>query len=49
MLELGIHAKKLHQSIAPIINKTKVDKVFVKGNKAVFIFENLIKSKRGEF
>ena len=47
MLELGVHSKKLHQSIAPIINKTKVDKVFVKGNKAIFIFEGLIKSKRG--
>ena len=31
MLELGNHSKKLHQSIAPIINKTKIDKVFVKG------------------
>ena len=47
MLELGIHTKKLHQSIAPIINKTKVDKVFVKGNKATIIFKNLMKSKRG--
>ena len=35
MLELGIHSKKLHQSISPIINKTKIDKVFVKGNKAI--------------
>ena len=48
MLELGIHSKKLHQSIAPIINKTKVDKVFVKGNQAIFIFENLLKSKKGK-
>ena len=47
MLELGIHSKKLHKSIAPIINKTKVDKVFVKGNKAIFIFENLLQSKKG--
>ena len=47
MLELGNHSKKLHQSIAPIINKTKVDKVFVKGNKATIIFKNLMKSKRG--
>ena len=47
MLELGIHAKKLHQSLAPIINNTKIDKVFVKGNKATIIFENLMKSKRG--
>ena len=48
MLELGIHSKKLHQSIAPIINKTKVDKVFVKGNKVAFIYKNLLKSKKGK-
>ena len=47
MLELGNHSKKLHQSIAPIINKTKIDKVFVKGNKATFIFENLLRHKKG--
>ena len=47
MLELGTHSKKLHQSIGLLINKTKVDKVFVKGNKAIFIFESLAKSKRG--
>ncbi len=47
MLELGIHSKKLHQSITPIINKTKIDKVFVKGNKAMLIFESLLKSKKG--
>ena len=47
MLELGIHSKKLHQSIAPIINKTNLDKVFIKGNKAIFTFESLLKSKKG--
>ena len=47
MLELGIHSKKLHKSIAPIINKTKINKVFVKGNKAIYIFEGLSKSKKG--
>ena len=47
MLELGIHSKKLHESIAPIINKSKIDKVFVKGNKVPFIFNNLSKLKRG--
>ena len=47
MLELGIHSKKLHESIAPIINKSKIDKVFVKGNKVPFIFNNLSKHKRG--
>ena len=47
MLELGSHSKKLHQSIAPIINKTKIDKVFVKGNKTIFLFNKLLKSKKG--
>ncbi len=47
MLELGSHSKKLHQSIAPLINKTKIDTVFVKGKKAIYIFDNLLKSKKG--
>ena len=47
MLELGSHSKKLHQSIAPIINKTKINKVFIKGNKAIYIFKNLFDSKKG--
>ena len=47
MLELGNHSKKLHESIAPIINKTKIYKVFVKGNKVINIFDNLLKSKKG--
>jgi len=47
MLELGIHAKKLHQSIAPFINKSKIDKVFVKGKNVISIFKKLSKSKKG--
>ncbi len=47
MLELGSHSKKLHQSIAPIINQTKIDKVFVKGKLASIIFENISKVKKG--
>ncbi len=47
MLELGNHSKKLHQSIIPIINKTKIHKVFVKGNKIKLIFNKLLKSKKG--
>ncbi len=47
MLELGKFSKKLHQSIAPIINRSKVDKVFIKGKKASFIFNKLLKSKKG--
>ena len=47
MLELGKYSKKLHQSISPLINKSKIDKVFVKGNKALSLFKKLSKSKRG--
>ena len=47
MLELGKYSKKLHKSITPIINQTKIDKVFVNGNKAKFIFQNLSKAKKG--
>ena len=47
MLELGIHSKKLHQSIAPLLNKTKIYKVFVKGKNIIFLFDRLTKSKKG--
>ena len=47
MLELGSHSKKLHQSIAPIINQTKIDKVFVKGKMASIIFAAISKAKKG--
>ena len=47
MLELGKHSKKLHQSIIPLINKTKIDKVYVSGKNVVPIFEKLHTSKKG--
>jgi MurE/MurF fusion protein len=47
MLELGKYSKKLHRSIGKIINGTKIDKVFVKGNKVLFIFNSISKLKRG--
>ena len=47
MLELGKHSKKLHQSVSTIINRTKIDKVFVKGSKVSSIFNSISKSKRG--
>ncbi len=47
MLDLGNHSKKLHESIVPVINRTKIDKVFVKGNKASFIFNKVSKLKKG--
>ncbi len=47
MLELGGHSKRLHQSIAPIINQTKINKVFVKGKLASIIFKNISTAKKG--
>jgi len=47
MLELGKYSKKLHRSIGKIINGTKIDKVFVKGHKVLFIFNSISKLKRG--
>ena len=47
MLELGKYSKKLHQSIGKIINKTKIDKVFVKGHKILFTYNSIAKIKRG--
>ena len=46
MLELGKHSKKLHQTIGKIINNTKIDKVFVKGNK--FYLHTILFQKRKE-
>ena len=47
MLELGKHSKKLHQSIAATINKTNIDKVFIKGRFMKLMFEKLSDSKKG--
>ncbi|WP_440697755.1 UDP-N-acetylmuramoyl-L-alanyl-D-glutamate--2,6-diaminopimelate ligase [Candidatus Pelagibacter sp. HIMB1709] len=47
MLELGNHSKKLHESIAPLINQTKIDRVFVKGKMASFIYKKISDSKKG--
>ncbi|WP_440648860.1 UDP-N-acetylmuramoyl-L-alanyl-D-glutamate--2,6-diaminopimelate ligase [Candidatus Pelagibacter sp. HIMB1521] len=48
MLELGSYSKKLHESIAPLINQTKIDKVFVKGKMASLIFKKISNSKKGK-
>ena len=47
MLELGNHSKKLHESVAAIINKTKINKVFIKGHYMKHMFKRLSKSKKG--
>ena len=46
-MELGSHSKTLHRSIAPLINKTNIDKVFVMGKMVKEIFNNITKVKRG--
>ena len=48
MLELGKHSKKLHQFIAPLINKTNIDKVYVKGRVVSQIFNKISKQKQGK-
>ena len=48
MLELGNHSRKLHNSIVPIINKTNIDKVYVKGKYVSGIFNKISKSKKGK-
>ena len=47
MLELGKYSKKFHRSMGKIINQTKIDKVFVKGNKVLSIYNSISKLKRG--
>ena len=47
MLELGDHSKKLHESLAAIINKTNINKVFIKGHYMKYMFEKLTDSKKG--
>ena len=48
MLELGKYSKNLHQSITPIINRTKIDKIFVKGRNVISLYNKLSKSKKGK-
>ncbi len=48
MLELGKYSKKLHRSIGHVINKTKIDKVYVKGNNILSTFNSISKFKRGK-
>ena len=48
MLELGKHSIKQHKLISKIINKTKIDKVFVIGNHIKETFKGLKISKKGK-
>jgi len=48
MLELGKHSLKQHQLISNIINKTKINKVFVIGKYIKETFEGLKPKKKGK-
>ena len=48
MLELGIKSKKLHRELAPIINRSDIDKVFVFGKYIKETFNYLSRNKKGK-
>ncbi len=47
MLELGKRSEAYHRELSGLINKSDIDKVFIKGKKMLFAYKNLNKSKRG--
>ena len=47
MLELGKKSEILHKDLSKVINKSDIDKVFVKGDKALVTYKNIVKNKRG--
>ena len=47
MLELGKNSSKYHQKLAEVINRSDIDKVFIKGEMSLFTYKNLKKEKRG--
>ena len=47
MLELGGHSKKLHESLSSVINRTNIDKVFVRGKEILHLYNRISKSKKG--
>jgi len=47
MLELGEKSEIYHKDLSQLINRSDIDKVFVKGEKTLFTYKNLKKEKRG--
>jgi len=47
MLELGHKSEKYHKDLSKVINNSNIDKVFIKGEKTLFTYKNLIKKKQG--
>ena len=47
MLELGKKSDVLHKNLSEVINKSDIDKVFVKGSKSLITYKYISKKKRG--
>ena len=47
MLELGKQSEVLHRNLSKVINKSDIDKVFVKGSKSLITYKYISKNKRG--
>ena len=47
MLELGNKSEFYHKSLSTILNKSKINKVFVYGKNVMTTYKNLLKNKRG--
>ncbi len=47
MLELGSKSKILHKNLSPIINNSKVSKLFIHGEHIMDTYKNVNKNKRG--
>ena len=47
MLELGNKSEQYHKDLSKVINNSNIDKVFVKGEKTLFTYKNIHKSKQG--
>ena len=47
MLELGDKSETLHKNLSKVINNSDIDKVFIKGSKALATYININKKKRG--
>ena len=47
MLELGRNSEMYHRDLSKVINSSDIDKVFIKGQKTLFTYKNIIKKKRG--
>ena len=47
MLELGKNSEIYHKELSKLINRSDIDKVFIKGEKTFFTYKNLKKKKQG--